>query len=126
MTLSLDKFKTLLGITDAAQETALQFILDDVTETILNYCNLNELPQGLENTAYRMAIDIYRAEGIGTSEAPAGDVASIKEGDTTVAFKQAASESYYTASVLKNYTVQLNRYRRLIRPCCKTQSTPQG
>ena len=92
MTLSLDKFKQLLGIIDAAQETALQFILDDVTETILNYCNLNELPQGLENTAYRMAIDIYRAEGIGTSEAPAGEVASIKEGDTTVAFKQAASE----------------------------------
>lgn len=126
MTLSLDKFKQLLGIIDAAQETALQFILDDVTETILNYCNLNELPQGLENTAYRMAIDIYRAEGIGTSDAPVGDVASIKEGDATVAFKQAASESYYTASVLKNYTVQLNRYRRLIRPCCKTQSTPQG
>lgn len=126
MTLSLDKFKQLLGIIDAAQETALQFILDDVTETILNYCNLNELPQGLENTAYRMAIDIYRAEGIGASEAPAGEVASIKEGDTTVAFKQAASESYYTASVLKNYTVQLNRYRRLIRPCCKTRSTSQG
>ena len=119
MTLSLDKFKQLLGITYAAQETALQFILDDVTETILNYCNLNELPQGLENTA-------YRTEGIGTSEAPAGEVASIKEGDATVAFKQAASESYYTASVLKNYTVQLNRYRRLIRPCCKTQSTLQG
>lgn len=56
MTLSLDKFKKLLGIIDAAQETALQFILDDVTETILNYCNLNELPQGLENTAYRMAL----------------------------------------------------------------------
>lgn len=126
MTLNLEEFKSLLGIIDAAQDTALQFILDDVTETILNYCHLPELPEGLKNTAYRMAIDVYRAEGIGASDAPAGDVASIKEGDTTVSFKQAASESFYTASVLKNYTVQLNRYRRFVRPCCKTQSTPQG
>lgn len=119
MALNLDKLKKLLGITDAAQEIALQFILDDVTETILNYCNLNELPQGLENTAYRMAIDVYRAEGIGANEAPTGNVSSIKEGDTTVSFKQVVSENYYTTSVLKNYTVQLNRYRRMIRPCCK-------
>ncbi len=126
MTLSLEKFKQLLGITDAAQDTALQFILDDVTETILNYCHLPELPEGLENTAYRMAMDIYRAEGIGASDVPAGNVTSIKEGDTTVAFRQAASESFYASSVLKNYAAQLNRYRRLIRPCCKTQLTPQG
>lgn len=121
MTLSLDKFKQLLGIADAAQETALQFILDDITETILNYCHLTELPEGLENTAYRMAIDVYRAEGIGANDAPLGNVSSIKEGDATVSFKQAVSESFYTASVLKNYAVQLNRFRRLIRPCCQTQ-----
>lgn len=126
MTLNLEKFKSLLGIIDAAQDTALQFILDDVTETICNYCHLPEMPEGLENTAYRMAMDICRAEGIGAGEAPAGNVTSIKEGDTTVAFKQAASESFYTASVLKNYTVQLNRYRRFVGPCCKTQSRPQG
>lgn len=120
MTLDLAYFKSLLGIDDTTQDTALRFVLDDVVETILNYCNLDELPAGLENTAYRMAIDIYRAESIGSAAAPAGTVSSIKEGDTTVAFTRQASESSYTASVLKQYEAQLNRYRRLIRPCCKT------
>ena len=111
--------ESVLYIFDGALQTALQTPIYDM-------CDLPELPEGLENTAYRMAIDVYRAEGIGAGEAPAGNVTSIKEGDTTVAFKQAASESFYVSSVLKNYAAQLNRYRRLIRPCCKTQSTPQG
>ncbi len=116
MTLSLAYLKSLLSIEDAALDTALQFVLDDVVETILNYCNLDELPAGLENTAYRMAIDIYRAEGIGSSSLSAGIVTSIKEGDATVSFADQSSKDYYTESILKNYTAQLNRYRRLIRP----------
>lgn len=120
MALELTTLKALLGITDTTQDAALQFVLDDVTETICNYCHVDELPLGLTNTAYRMAIDIYRAEGIGSAAAPAGTVSSIKEGDTTVSFVRQASESSYTASVLKQYEAQLNRYRRVIRPCCKT------
>lgn len=116
MTLDLAYFKSLLGIDDTTQDTALRFVLDDVVETILNYCNLDELPAGLENTAYRMAVDIYRNEGVGSSSVPAGTVSSIKEGDTTVSFSSQTSESYYTESVLKNYAAQLHRYRRLIRP----------
>lgn len=119
MTLNLEYFKNLLGIKDTAQDTALQFILDDAEETILNYCNLEHLPAGLENTAYRMAMDVYRAEGVGTDSVPTGVVTSIKEGDATVSFNAQSSESYYTESVLKNYKLQLNRYRRLARPCCK-------
>ena len=126
MTLYLEKFYQLLGITVEAHVCELLFILVDVSETILNYCHLTELPEGLENTAYRMAIDVYRAEGIGAGEAPAGNVTNIKLGDTTVDLNQASIERFYESSVLKNNAVQLNRYRRLIRPCCKTQSTPQG
>ncbi len=111
--LTVEKLKPLLGIAavDTAQDASLAFILSDVTETILNYCNLIELPAGLENTACRMAIDLYRNEGVGDADAPSA-VSSIEEGDTTVQFRKAVDENFKD-TLLKNYTPQLNRYRRV-------------
>lgn len=116
MVLSLAKLKVLLGITSSDEDNALQFILDDVTETVLNYCNIPELPSGLELTCYRMAMDIYRAEGVGSKVAP-NAVTSIKEGDASVNFGGVGSAAGYAGSVLKNHTLQLNRYRRLGQQC---------
>lgn len=110
----MEKLKVLLGIAleDTAKDSALQFALDDVREAILNYCHLDELPAGLSNTAYRMAIDLYRNEGPGDASAPLGPVSSITEGDTTTAFRARADEGFKD-SLLKNYKAQMNRYRRL-------------
>lgn len=112
--MELAKLKALLGIAadDTSQDASLQFILDDVSETIRNYCNLDELPSGLEHTAYRMAIDLYRNEAIGEADAPVGSVSSIKEGDTQTDFNKTATAGY-AETLLKNYHAQLNRYRRL-------------
>lgn len=87
MTLNLEKFKSLLGITDAAQDTALQFILDDVTETICNYCHLPEMLEGLK-ILLTVWLWTFAAPKALARAPPAGNVTSIKEGDTTVAFKQ--------------------------------------
>jgi len=105
--------KALLGIPpdDTAQDIPLQFVLDDVQETILNYCNVNELPAGLTNTAYRMALDLYRHERPGEEEAPL-TVASISEGDTSTSFTSVADA--LSGGVLKDYQGQLNRYRKLV------------
>ncbi len=114
--LTVERLKPLLGIAaaDTTQDTSIAFILGDVTETILNYCNLLELPAGLENTACRMAMDLYRNEGVGDAEAPSA-VSSIEEGDTTVQFRKAVDENFKD-TLLKNYTPQLNRYRRVSWP----------
>lgn len=111
--MELGKLKALIGIPadDTAQDIPLQFVLDDVRETILNYCNLNELPDGLINTAYRMALDLYRNERPGEEEAPL-TVASISEGDTSTSFTNAANA--LAGGVLKDYQGQLNRYRKLV------------
>ncbi len=112
--MELSKFKKLIGI-DAADNTKdipLQFILDDVQEVILNYCNQDELPEGLENTAYRMAIDLYRNESPGKEKSPVGPIASISVGDTTTSFKSTSNE--FKEHLLKNYKSQLNRYRKLV------------
>ena len=94
-------------------DNILDFILADVEEVIKNYCNVEEVPEGLEQTAYRMAVDLYRNENIGQEESASGPVASMTEGDTSVSFRQYVDE-HFKDTVLKNYRSVLNRYRRIV------------
>lgn len=119
VTLELEALKPLLGlaVSDTSQDAVLTFILDDVQEVILNYCNLDELPNGLKNTAYRMAMDLYRNESIGEADSDGniGRVSSIDEGDVKISFGASHFDSSFLNSLLKVYTPQLNRYRKLVR-----------
>ncbi|PXV85096.1 gp6-like head-tail connector protein [Lachnotalea glycerini] len=111
--MDLSKLKRLLGldIDDKTKDVPLQFIIDNVKEMILNYCNMDELPEGLFNTAYRMAIDLYRNESPGDESTPLGTVSSITTGDTSTSFLSTTNE--FKDSLLKDYKKQLNRYRRI-------------
>lgn len=111
--MELAKLKLLLGIApeDMSQDVFLQFIMDDVEEMVKNYCKLQEVPKGLVNTCYRMAMDIYRAEGIGEADAPLS-VSSITEGDTSTSFGSSRTE-WLKDTLLKDYKAQLNAYRKL-------------
>lgn len=116
MGLELLKFKPLLGIeaADNREDALLSFILEDVEQTIINYCNLKSLPKGLEITAYRMALDLYRNENFGYKEYGGGAVTSLHEGDVSVGYNGSAyADSSYKDTVLKNYEAQLNNFRRL-------------
>ena len=116
MGLDLLKFKPLLGIeiTDDSQDTTLLFILEDVEQIILNYCNLRSLPDGLKTTAYRMAMDLYRNENVGAAEYAGGGVSSLHEGDVSVSYKDSAYvDTGYRNTLLKNYEMQLSNFRRL-------------
>lgn len=106
------RLKGLLGISedDISQDILLQFVMEDIEETIRNYCNLEEIPAGLEHTSYRMAMDLYRYDRPGEGDAPV-TVASISEGDTSTSFTSAADA--LSGGVLKDYQGQLNRYRRV-------------
>lgn len=110
--MELNKLKGLLGIPgdDMSQDIPLQFVMDDVEETIRNYCNLDAVPGGLVNTSYRMAMDLYRYDRPGDADAPV-TVASISEGDTSTSFISAADALF--GGVLRDYQGQLNRYRKL-------------
>lgn len=112
MKLEVSTFRSLLGITTVEKDEVLQFVLDDVEETVLNYCNLDTIPKGLVKTAYRMAMDLYRSEGFG-QEAIESGVSSISEGGATVSFKSSKYDTSFTGSLLKNYEKQLMEYRRL-------------
>lgn len=110
--MDVEKLKKLLGIAGSDQDPLLEFIIDDVTEAIKNYCNISSIPQGLVNTAYRMAMDLYRNENIGDSSLSIGQVSSITEGDTSTSFKSSTAE--FKDHIMKDYKAQLNKYRKLV------------
>ena len=106
-----EKLKRLLGIEDESRDFVVDFLIEDVEETIKNYCNVEKVPEGLLNTAYRMAMDLYRNENIG-QDSVAVSVSTITEGDTSTSFKQYADDNFKD-TILKNYRRTLNRYRKV-------------
>lgn len=110
--MDLAKLKALLGIEDDSKDPVLEFVIEDVEETIKNYCYVEEMPAGLVNTGYRMAMDLYRNENIGSETGAIGSVSSISEGDTSTSFRQYVDDNFKD-TVLKNYKSSLNRYRKV-------------
>ncbi len=109
----LQKLKLLLGLENDEKDNILLFVLDKIQDMVCNYCNIKQVPKGLENVMLNMAVDLYRAESLGQEQAE-GNVKSITEGDVTVSFASASAISENSGmQFLKDYTAQLNRYRRL-------------
>ncbi len=104
-----DTLKEMLGAED--KDVQIEFALQSAKDIVTDYCNIEVIPKSLETTVIRMAMDIYRNEQPGESEKPQA-VKSVSVGDTSTSFGDAASTDY-TESILKNYTKQLNRYRRV-------------
>lgn len=113
--MELGRLKQLLGIDegDTSKDVSLSFVISDVEEIIKNYCHIEEVPDGLLNTAYRMAIDLYRNEKPGQEETATGAVSSISEGDTSISFKPNVDDNFKD-TLLKNYRVSLNCYRKVV------------
>ena len=115
--LEVSVLKMLCGIDagDTSKDAVLGFMLDDVSEIICNYCNISRVPEGLKNTAYRMAAELYRNESLGgISTASTGPVTQITEGGDSVSFATTGgADSNYANSLIKAYEAQLKRFRRL-------------
>lgn len=110
--MELAKLKALLGMEDDSKDVILEFVIADVEETIKNYCHVDSVPEGLVNTGYRMAMDLYRNENIGSEAGAVGSVSSITEGDASTSFRQYVDDNFKD-TVLKNYKSSLNRYRKV-------------
>ena len=80
-TRDIEKVLTLLSLSEGKKDL-VAFALDDAEEIILNYCHIDKIPERLHQTMLRMALDLYRAEKIGDSEA-VGTLSSVTVGDTS-------------------------------------------
>lgn len=110
----LNQLKGRLGIvvTDISKDDNLLFAIEDAEETIKGYCNIAEIPEGLNTTVIRMAMELYRNENLGDEEIALGSVSSISEGSTSTSFRSSSSE--FKDSLLKDYKSRLNKYRKLV------------
>ena len=110
----IDKVIMLLGkeeVTDQ-EKNLVKFAINDAENKIKNYCNLEEVPQGLETTLIRLAVDLYRAEGYGSEELPR-QVTSVKRGDVSTSFADTTKSESIETDFLSKYNAQLNAFRKL-------------
>jgi len=121
---NLPNLKLLLNIKDNEQDGLLQFLLESVIDQVLNYCQIDELPERLNRVVVRMTADLYGIEGYangGVSATGTGDVTSVRRGDVTTSFGSFGGNFNLTtgaggAEFLKCYTPQLNAFRRVRWP----------
>ena len=59
--LVMDIVKVKLGA-DTPSEPLLKITVDEIEQTILNYCNINEIPKELTYTFANMVVDLFRYE----------------------------------------------------------------
>jgi len=114
---------------EAITELDINMAIDEVGEEIKNYCNIDEIPDGLRYTWANMAIDLakYQYEVNNPVDdildaLDATDVSTLKIGDTNIALggnnseraKALKSHRPNLDQIILNYKAQLNRYRRMV------------
>lgn len=136
--LVMDIVKVKLGA-DTPSEPLLKITVDEIEQTILNYCNINEIPKELTYTFANMVVDLFRyeyefikattvsVEGEEEEAEPdvnTGNINSIRVGDTTITFGSGSDTSIYNKNlrshqanldtVVLDYESQLKKFRRLV------------
>lgn len=133
-----DIVKVKLGV-DTPSEPLLKTTVNEIEQTILNYCNINEIPKELTYTFANMVVDLFRyedefikattvsVEGEEEEAEPdvnTGNINSIRVGDTTITFGSGSDTSIYNKNlrshqanldtVVLDYESQLKKFRRLV------------
>ena len=115
----LEIVKTLLGIspTDENKDVQLNLYIDVVTQRILNYCNIHEMPDELQFTAAQMVVDLYREfEQSSNVGEVVGNVSSVSEGGRTVGFStNTTTVKAKLEERIGFMRIELNRFRQLYR-----------
>lgn len=106
--------KSLLGFSpdDKDVDIQIEFVLNMTEDLVRNYCNIEDIPEGLTSTIIKMSVDMFRNEAYGSERVPQM-VKAVSMGDTRTEFGTVQSVKY-EESLLKDYRKQLNRYRRVI------------
>lgn len=104
---ALQKTKMLLGIEGDSRDNLLSFLIDDCERLALDYCRIDELPEGLYDVIPQMAARKYRDNGYGTEAAPQ-TVKSLSQGARSVGYSDTNSG---TDSFLNSFKSRLNPFR---------------
>lgn len=100
----LENVKTLLGIANEKWDDVINTHILLLTQEILNYCNIDELPKKLNPVLVKLIVSHMK---VGTDEFIT--VSSTKFGDTSVSY----NTEPINPSILDDVTSQLNKCRKM-------------
>lgn len=107
--------KILLGISDSSLDETLQLYLDITVQSVLNYCNISELPSALNYTVCQLTADIYKdTTNSNKVGAVVGNVSKIDEDGRSVSFGDGSAVRLAATSRIGRLR-ELNRYKKLYR-----------
>lgn len=107
--------KALLGISGTGKDAVFSVYIGMTRQTILNYCNISELPAELNYTLCQMAVDAYHdMQARSPGGTVSGAVSSISEDGRSVSFT--SGTEFKTAIEDKvSHATELNRFKKLYR-----------
>ena len=111
----ISTIKSMIGISDESLDAILRIYVATVNQSILNYCNIDELPSALNYTLCQMVADTYNEmkSRSGTGSV-VGNVSSISEDGRSVSFTN-GSEFKVAIDDRISKTRELNRFKKLYR-----------
>ncbi|MFJ3386322.1 MULTISPECIES: hypothetical protein [unclassified Lysinibacillus] len=99
---------------DVFTDEELLVKIEEVAQSIKTYCNRSDIPEDLKFVHANMALDLISHEIKAMNPADYAIAKSIKEGDVAVEFgSNITIGEQSTVLILANYTLQLNRFRKL-------------
>lgn len=110
----INTIKLLLGKRQIEDEI-LQIYVDLTKQSILNYCNLNELPSALNFTLCTICAETIVEQLLNSSKSEiVGNISSVSEDGRTVSFTN-GSEFKVAVENKITHLAELNRYKKLYR-----------
>ncbi len=102
-------------LSNPPDDEVLELDIEEIAQTIKNYCNREDIPDELKYVHANMVVDFINSVKRSNDPEDNTAVASIKEGDVQVSFGAARIEAKERAMVrlVFDYTKQLNRFRKL-------------
>jgi hypothetical protein len=106
----LQRAKMLLNLTNNHHDSLIEYHLNSISQSILNFCNLPSLPIELEhiviNKAVRVLTPLLAAIEPSIPQAEVAEAKKIQRGDTTIEYTT-------ETSILDDIRPQLYRFRKL-------------
>ena len=109
----LENIKLLLNITDNKHDNMILLYLSKVETMVVDYCNVNELSNGLINFIEDKVISIMKPIVTGGTQ-NTGEIKSISRGDTRIEYNvgEASDTSSKSATLTSYDKAFLKRYKR--------------
>lgn len=111
----LSTVKTLLNIRNDDMDNILLIHINIAKNSILNYCNINELPSALNFTLCHIVVDAYLHNRNKTDTGKVvGNVSSISEDGRSVSFFNSTEFQSSVNEIISGMN-ELKRYRKLYK-----------